>query len=190
MNEKKRLRKRIIKLRDQLTPQEIKEKSSLIAENLYRLPAYQKAKAVMFFISFGSEVDTIPMLEETIKRGKLALAPITLPENRELIPSQILDCKNDLAPGAYDIPEPRQETCSRYQPEVIDLLMVPGVAFDNQKMRIGYGGGYYDRFISSLKPQTSLVALAFELQILPEIPADSWDRRVDMIVTEKRIINS
>lgn len=187
--EKKELRKKIIGRRDRLTADQIKAKSELIARNLYSLPAYKKAAAVMFFITFGSEVDTRPMVEETIKRGKLALAPKAQPETRELIPSQVLDWEHDLKPGYYNIPEPGDESLRPHDPEVIDLLIVPGVAFDRRGNRLGYGGGYYDRFFSLLKPDTPLVALAFELQILPEIPVDEWDRRVDCVITEKRVID-
>ncbi len=186
---KKELRKRIISLREQLSPEEIKEKSSLIAANLYSLEAYRDAGAVMFFITFGTEVDTRPMVEETIKRGKLALAPKALPKTRELIPSQVLDWDRDLVPGVYNIPEPNEDTLRPYKPETVDLLIVPGVAFDLKGNRLGYGGGYYDRFFSLIKPQTPLVALVFDLQIVDEVPVDEWDRRVDIIVTEKRVID-
>lgn len=187
--EKKALRKKIISLRDQLLPEEITAKSSLIAAGLYNLQAYRDAGAVMFFITFGTEVDTRPMVEETIKRGKLALAPKALPETRELIPSRVLDWDSDLVPGAYNIPEPGEDTLRPVKPETIDLLIVPGVAFDLKGNRLGYGGGYYDRFFPLLKKQTPLVALVFDLQILPEIPVDEWDRRVDIIITEKRVID-
>ena len=187
--EKKALRKKIISLRDQLLPEEITAKSSLIAAGLYNLQAYRDAGAVMFFITFGTEVDTRPMVEETIKRGKLALAPKALPETRELIPSRVLDWDSDLVPGAYNIPEPGEDTLRPVKPETIDLLIVPGVAFDLKGNRLGYGGGYYDRFFPLLKKQTPLVAMVFDLQILPEIPVDEWDRRVDIIITEKRVID-
>jgi len=187
--EKKAFRKKIISLRDQLLPEEITAKSSLIAAALYNLQFYRDAGAVMFFITFGTEVDTRPMVEETIKRGKLALAPKALPETRELIPSRVLDWDSDLVPGAYNIPEPGEDTLRPVKPETIDLLIVPGVAFDLKGNRLGYGGGYYDRFFPLLNKQTPLVALVFDLQILPEIPVDEWDRRVDIIISEKRVID-
>ena len=171
-----------------MTAAEIAVKSARIAENLYALPAYSSAGAVMFFITFGSEVDTRPMIEETIRRGKLALAPKAVPENRDLIPAQIIDWERDLAPGAYNIPEPRSETLRPRDPKIIDLLIVPGVGFDPGGGRLGYGGGYYDRFFERLKPGVPLVAIAFEMQILPHIPLDQWDRKVDIIITEKRVI--
>ena len=185
---KKELRRKIIGLRDQLSPEQRTEKSSRIAENLYNLPAYRDAQVIMFFISFGSEVDTRLMVEETIRRGKTALAPKALPKTRELIPSEILDWDDDLAPGAYNIPEPRQDRLRPYAPESIDLLLVPGVAFDQKGNRLGYGGGYYDRFFSLLKPETPLVAMVFDLQIQPQVPVEEWDRRVDCVITEERVI--
>jgi 5-formyltetrahydrofolate cyclo-ligase len=188
--DKKALRKKIIALRDMLSPAEIKAKSALIAENLYSLPAYRQVEKIMFFIDFGSEVSTRSMIEETIKRGKIALAPKALPKTRELIPSQILDWDGDLAPGAYNIPEPKDNALRPFKPEDIDLLIVPGVAFDIKGNRLGYGGGYYDRFFPMLKPSVLLVALVFDLQIQPEIPVDQWDQPVDMVITEKRIITA
>ncbi len=142
----------------------------------------------MFFISFGSEVDTRIMVEETMRRGKVVLAPKALPKTRELIPSEIIDWDEDLAPGAYNIPEPREDRLKPYAPETIDLLLVPGVAFDQKGNRLGYGGGYYDRFFSLLKPDTPLVAMVFDLQIQPQVPVDEWDRRVDCVITDERVI--
>ena len=187
--EKRRLRKEIIRKRDQLSPEEVTGKSRLIGSKLCDLPAFREAGAIMFFLSFGSEVDTLPMVEETNRQGKIALAPKTDPGNCELTPSQVLDLDSDLVPGAYNIPEPREEALRPYPPEKVDLLVVPGVAFDLEKRRLGYGGGYYDRFFARLKEQAPLVALAFELQIVPEIPAEKWDQKVDLIITEDRIID-
>lgn len=187
--QKKELRKKVISERDQLTKKDLAEKSRHIAENLFSLPVYHEANTIMYFISFGTEVDTRPMVEETIRQGKSALAPKPRPQERIMIPSRILDWDHDLVPGAYNIPEPKEEALRPYQPEEIDLLIVPGVAFDFAGNRLGYGGGYYDRFFDLLKPGTPLVALVFELQVVPEVPVEEWDRRVDLIVTEKRIIN-
>lgn len=172
-----------------MSREEITEKSARIAACLYSLDLYTQSGAVMFFISFGSEVQTRPMVEETISRGKLALAPKALPESRELLVSRLLDWDRDLLPGAYNIPEPREESFRQCDPGVIDLLIVPGVAFDRKGNRLGYGGGYYDRFFERLRPGTPLVALAFNLQVIPVVPVEKWDRPVDLILTETGIIN-
>lgn len=187
--EKRVLRKSIIQLRDQLSPAEIRDKSYRIANNLYDLPEYRDSREVMFFVSFGSEVDTREMVETTIRADKLAVVPKAKPKTRELIPSEIRDWDRDLSPGAYDILEPTEKKLRPRKPETINLLIVPGVAFDLKGNRLGYGGGYYDRFFPLLNKQTPLVALVFDLQILPVLHVDEWDRRVDIIITEKRVIS-
>ncbi|MDW7738669.1 MAG: 5-formyltetrahydrofolate cyclo-ligase [Bacillota bacterium] len=188
MQQKRELRKQIIKMRDQLPPEAINEKSHRIAEKLYSLPIYRNAPIVMFFLTFGSEVNTQEMVEETIRREKVALAPKAIPAEKDMIPLRINDWDRDLKIGAYNIPEPKFNNYRIVVPEAITLLIVPGVAFDLKGNRLGYGGGYYDRFFYKLDSHVPLVALAFELQIVPEVPVDEWDRPVDTIITEDRII--
>jgi len=171
-----------------LSGEEIREYSRQIARRLYGLPEYRESRVIMFFLSFRSEVDTRSMVEESLARGKEVLVPKALPDSRELIASRLLDCREDLAPGAYGIPEPKESALRAVDPLQIDLLIVPGVAFSEDGRRLGYGGGYYDRFFGRLRPEVPLLALAFELQIVPEVPVQPWDRPVDLIVTEKRVI--
>lgn len=185
---KPEIRRQVCRARDSLTPAEISLQSALIAQKLRLLPAYRQARRIMFFLSFRSEVNTRSMVEESMARGQQVLVPRSVSATRELIPSRLLDWERDLAPGAFGIPEPRPEAFRPVQPDEVDLLVVPGVAFDLQGNRLGYGGGYYDRFIRLLRPKVSLVALAFELQLLPEVPVQGWDRPVNWIVTEARVI--
>lgn len=185
---KRELRKQIFQRRDRLSGEEIREYSRQIARRLYGLPEYRESRVIMFFLSFRSEVDTRSMVEESLARGKEVLVPKALPDSREMIASRLLDCREDLAPGAYGIPEPKESALRVVDPLQIDLLIVPGVAFSEDGRRLGYGGGYYDRFFGRLRPEVPLLALAFELQIVPEVPVQPWDRPVDLIVTEKRVI--
>ncbi len=187
---KNALRKEIYALRDSLTPEEIAVKSRAVAGQLEELPFYREAATIMFFLSFRSEVDTRGMVEENLAKGKRVLVPKSLPKERVLVPSQLLDLEKDLALGYYDIPEPRAEALRPVEPAEIDLLIVPGVAFDLQGNRRGYGGGYYDRFFERLRPEVPLVAIAFELQIVSRVPIEPWDRRMDWVVTEKRAIHT
>lgn len=185
---KRTLRKQIFARRDSLTRREIAAKSEAIAARLDEQPFYLGAGTIMFFLSFRSEVETRGMVEETLARGKQVLVPKSLPAERGLLPSELRDLEGDLAPGAYDILEPRPEALRPVDPGRIDLLIVPGVAFDLQGNRLGYGGGYYDRFFERLRPGVPLVALAFELQIVPRVPVEPWDRRMDWLITEERTI--
>ena len=106
-----------------------------------------------------------------------------------MILSEILDVNEDLAPGPWNIPEPKLEKLRPLEPEEIDFVVVPGVAFDQQGNRLGYGGGYYDRFFTQLRAEVPLVAITFEVQVLAEIPVAPWDRQVDLLITEKRVIH-
>ncbi|MGI6227111.1 MAG: 5-formyltetrahydrofolate cyclo-ligase [Peptococcales bacterium] len=187
---KKALRREIFALRDSLSRAEIAAGSRKIGAQLRRLPFYRKEDlTIMFFLSFRSEVETRGMVEDNLARGNRVLVPKSEPVGRRLIPSQLLDLEKDLAPGFYGIPEPGPGALRPVEPQEIDLLIVPGVAFDLRGNRLGYGGGYYDRFFERLRPEVPLVALAFELQLVPRVPVDPWDRPMDWIVTEKRAIH-
>lgn len=186
--DKKALRRAIYAVRDALSPEEIRLKSEAIARRLYDLEQYRESGTIMFFLSFRSEVDTRPAVEESLARGKKVLVPKAMLAARELVPSYLLDWGTDLAPGAYGIPEPRPEALRPAGPAAVDLLIVPGVAFDLKGNRLGYGGGYYDRFFARLRPGVPLAALCFELQLVQSIPVEPWDRRVDFIITEDRAI--
>lgn len=187
---KKALRKEIYALRDSLTSAEIAAKSGAVAGQLEKLPFYREAGTIMFFLSFRSEVATRGMVEKNLEQGKRVLAPKMSPRERVLLPSQLLDLEKDLVLGYFDVPEPRPEALRPVEPAEIDLLIVPGVAFDLRGNRLGYGGGYYDRFFERLRPEVPLVAIAFELQIVPRVPTEPWDRRMDWLVTEERAIHT
>ena len=187
---KKALRKQIFAVRDSLTAGEIQSKSRAVAEQLEKLQFYWGVRTIMFFLSFRSEIDTSQMIKDNLSRGNRVLVPKTLPADREMIPSELLSFKDDLAPGAYGILEPKPEALRPVDPRRIDLLIVPGVAFDLNGNRLGYGGGYYDRFFERLRPGVPLVALAFELQLVEQVPVEPWDRRMDWLVTEKRVIRT
>jgi len=129
------------------------------------------------------------MVPLTLAHGKRVVAPKTVHRERRMIISEVFDVENDLAPGLWNIPEPRPECLRPVDVSEIDLVIVPGVAFDERGNRLGYGGGYYDRFFTELRDGVPLVAVAFEVQVLPEVPVAPWDRRVDLIITESRIID-
>lgn len=184
------LRKHIYALRDSLTPEEISVKSRAVAGQLEKLPFYREAGAIMFFLNFRSEVETGEMVKSSLARGIRVIIPKMVPKKRELIPSELLDYEKDLTRGYFGVPEPQPEALRPVDPRQIDLLIVPGVAFDLQGNRLGYGGGYYDRFFERLRPGVPLVALTFELQLAEQVPVEAWDRRMDWLVTERRAIHT
>ncbi len=188
MQDKAELRKEVLWRRDSMSPESINQKSREIAGRLFSLPEYRAASVVMYFLNFGKEVQTIPMVTASLGHGKKVIAPKTVPKERRLILSQILDVEGDLAPGLWGIPEPKPDRLRPVPATQADLVVVPGVAFDESGNRLGYGGGYYDRFFAELREGVPLVALAFEVQVLPSVPVAAWDRRVDLVITEERII--
>lgn len=181
---KAELRRRVLARRDALTPAEIADKSRVIINRLYALPAYRQAGRVMFFVSFGSEVATGSAIRQSLHQGKQVMVPKTMETGGEMVPSLLVDYPGDLAPGRWGILEPTPRAFRPVSPTEIDLVVVPGVAFDSRGNRLGYGGGYYDRFFTLLNPGTTLVALAFSIQVVEKVPVSPWDRKVDYLVTE------
>ncbi len=160
-----------------------------ICADFMALPAYQKAKTVMWYVDAGSEVRTRHTLPEALKHGKRVVVPYCITETNELELFH-LESIDELVEGAYRILEPRAElravASKILQPEDLDLVMVPGTAFDAHGGRMGQGKGYYDRLLARARPDAPLVALAFECQMFPEIPVDAHDVYMDAVQTEAK----
>ncbi|MCX5903284.1 MAG: 5-formyltetrahydrofolate cyclo-ligase [Proteobacteria bacterium] len=181
------IRQVILQLRDALDTQERASNSRLIKESLFKLPQFIAARSVMFYVSFRSEVETHAMIREALASGKTIFVPVTDMKNKRLALSRLEDFDRDLAPGIWGIPEPPQEKIRPVAYHDIDLVIAPGAAFFANGNRIGYGGGFFDRLLRESKK--SAVALAFEMQILNNIPHDpERDVPVDYIITERRVI--
>ena len=166
------------------------EKSLLIGQRLFKLKEFLQGSTVMAYADFRNEVATGPIITKAMEMGKRVALPLTVPNRREIIPSLILNYPGDLRPGNWGIPEPGPGLLRPLSPEEIDVVLVPGVAFDPAGNRLGYGGGYYDRFLPRLGRRAVFVALAFELQILEHIKPGRYDRAVHYIITEERLIVS
>jgi 5-formyltetrahydrofolate cyclo-ligase len=176
------LRKKITDARNGLSQNERWIKSQEIGKRLFHLPAFVRASTIMFFASFRSEVDTIQMIRKALAEGKHIVMPKV--KGKTLFLYEIKDFDKDTTPGTWGIPEPHERRPVRL--DVVDLMIVPGLAFDEQGNRLGYGAGYYDRVISRYEGPT--IALAFEAQIVPLVPVTDHDCPIKQIVTEKRII--
>lgn len=136
-------------------------------------------------LAFRSEWETRPLLEAALALGKVVGAPRVNPGKRMLETYAITDLERDLGPGFLGIDEPLPH-CGPLALDAIDWVLVPGVAFDTQGHRIGYGGGYYDRLLPLLRSDARRVAGAFELQVVEQVPAAMHDLQVDAVVTERR----
>jgi len=187
---KEEIRRKILKKRLYLSKEDIKNKSQQVFLNLTDTVEYKNSRDIMFYVATRSEVQTEEMIKTSMKMGKNVFVPIILPECINLAPSKIFDFDIELEKGKKGILEPKKEYHRLFPPENIDLIIVPGVAFDLSGNRIGRGFGYYDNFLRKVHPSTKIIALAFEMQIVKKIPNDKNDIPVHKIITEKRIITS
>jgi 5-formyltetrahydrofolate cyclo-ligase len=185
--EKKKIRKEIMTVRNALTQEDRETMSASICARFVRLHAVEKSTAIMIFLSFGREVDTDPIIEWAWRQGKRVLAPLCKPETREMTVYAIKTFA-DVAPGYFGIREPKRDILQPAAKGEVDIVVVPAVAFDRRGYRVGYGGGYYDRFLADM--DVPAIGLAFSCQIIPEAPIDRYDQPVQGIVTEKEYIDT
>jgi len=173
-----------------MSTEEVLDKSRRIRENLFSLPEFRCARTIAFYVSKdeAKEVRTQEMILEALKTGKRVVVPFVTGDSMEF--SEISGL-SDLSPGTFGIQEPRPEIRRPVPLKEIDLVIVPGVAFDMSGGRIGYGRGFYDRFLRrflSERPDARLIGLAFEAQIVEKVERKSSDVPVHILVTEERVV--
>jgi 5-formyltetrahydrofolate cyclo-ligase len=165
--------------------------SRRIIERLVSLPVYQSASAVLFYVDVRSEVRTRWFFPEVLKAGKGLIVPYCVGAELELFRLSDL---SELVPGRFGILEPdpilRSFPDRRVLAGELDLLIVPGVAFDRGGGRMGHGFGFYDRLLKSVRPDTPKFGLAFECQIVTEVPMEPHDVALDGVVTESAVYAS
>lgn len=164
------------------------ELSKYIVNQFVALPEYAAAKTVMYYVDARSEVRTRHYLPAALGHDKRIVVPYCVEGELELFWLQNMD---ELALGMYKILEPKAELRQLADKKIavaaLDLIMVPGVAFDRRGARMGHGFGYYDKLLEHARPDTPLVALAFECQLFDEVPTQEHDIFMDKIITEKAI---
>ncbi len=183
---KDKIRKEVLDARFRLTGEERRARSAGIEARLFSLPEFRAASTIMFFASFQSEVDTHHMIRRALAEGKRVVLPKV--KGKELALFEISNFDKDVSPGAWGIPEPDGPGARRTALAEIGIIVVPGAAFDERGNRIGYGAGFYDKLLASFSGMT--VAIAFDLQVVPNVPADPHDVPVKKIVTERRTIET
>lgn len=185
---KQKIRQAFLKKRDMLPADLKKEKDELIKKHIIEQPEFIKAKTVLFYASFRSEVDTKEIINISLKTGKTVILPQVDNKEKTLKLYEIKDI-NELSPGYMQIMEPRVPEERLKSLADIDLILIPGAAFDLQGNRLGYGAGFYDKLLSTLKKKILIIAPAYEEQVAEKIVAEPHDVKVDRIITDKRIIN-
>ncbi len=184
---KAELRRLVLERREALGPARRAELSARIFATVLALNAFRAARTVLAYHSFGSEPVTASFLREVLGRGQTLALPRVNRQARALDLHQVSEPDRDLVPGVWGIHEPDPARCPPLAVEALDFVLVPGVAFDANGGRIGYGAGYYDRLLRCCPAGAALVAAAFEAQLVDAVPLEAHDRRVDQVVTEQRI---
>lgn len=183
MTEKTRLRRESLARRE--AEPDRAGKSVRIIDRVRALPEYAAARILSAFVGVGSEVTTLPLLEAALAAGKQVAVPWVDGDDLHLFALSGLD---DLAPAPFGLLEPRldrRHSAARVvKPSDVDLFVVPGLAFDRAGGRLGHGRGYYDRLLSRAAGRASFSAVAFECQLIPEVPMSANDVRVHRVVTE------
>jgi 5-formyltetrahydrofolate cyclo-ligase len=177
---KRALRREVGARRDALPPEERERLGQAVARNLLALPEVRRASTVMAFSSFGSEVDTGPIIEQLARDGRRVVLPRV--EDRTIVPVAYRS-GDPVKSSSFGALEPAGGDPVR--PEEIDVVIVPGLAFDHRGHRVGYGGGFYDRFLGGLRPDALTVGICFSIQVVDEVPHGRGDRPVDLVVTDE-----
>lgn len=181
------LRLRMAALRDAISPRERLTRSAAIARRLHRWERFERAQVILVFMSFGSEVMTEPIIGLALVEGKVIGAPRTLLRQKRLEFRQVGALGMRFARGPFGIREPSAQA-PLIEVAQADLILVPGLAFDRDGYRLGYGGGFYDRVLAEPGLRAATVGLAFEEQIVRRVPHGEGDQAVGWIVTDQRII--
>jgi len=181
MKEKDSLRKHYIKLLKEQKKEQGADKSRLIAEQFWKLPAIQKARSILFYASTSYEVDTKAMISKALLSGKQVALPVVELNRRNLIPTLILSME-ELHKSTYGIMEPHRNPAKELGLKDLDAVVVPGLAFDQRNYRLGHGAGYYDRFLSALPKSIVTIGLAFDFQLTESLPTEPHDVRLAQII--------
>ena len=187
--ERSDLRRRILAAREDLDPSRRAEMSRRVRENVLQIEQVKQASEVMLYVNFRSEVETFPLFAALQQQGILTSAPLTLVRDHRLLAYRITDPALDLRPGYCGIPEPDPTQAVPVDPAAIDVVLLPGSVFDRQGGRLGYGGGYYDRFLAREAPRALRIGLAFSMQVVDRVPVLEHDMKLHYLVTEKETVN-
>ncbi len=185
INEKKALRKGMIEKRKSLTSEQVESKSLAILENLKTLNLIDKSEHIMIYMDFRNEVKTSEFISFLRKENKKIYIPRVNTETNEL-DIYLISSDDDLILSNYGILEPNPANEAQ-DPKLIDLILSPGVAFTKDCYRLGYGGGFYDKFLVRTRDDVITAALSFSMQIVDSIPLEEHDQQLNYIVTEEAI---
>lgn len=185
---KQSIRKEVKAKRLKLSPERIDEASMQIAKSVSALEAFSEASILFLYAAFPFEVQTRGLHELALRNNKKVAYPKICPATREMHFYEVSNI-NELIGTPYGnkvIDEPSPKIHKQVVPTAKDFVVVPGVAFDTKKSRLGYGGGFYDRYLKKYSPYT--IGIGFHMQLIAYVPIDDWDQPLNCVITEKEII--
>lgn len=183
MTTKPEVRKYMLAARNALSFADQRAWSHQAVNHLLHLPQIADAKTFFVFVSVGSEIETRILIDTLLVCGKQVAVPFCDPRTKHMGAYQI-DSLHALQKGFYGIPAPDPVHSTELTPDVLDVILVPGIAFSRTGHRIGYGGGYYDRFLGHPASNALNVGLAFGMQIVDTVPIEDYDKPVDLLCCE------
>lgn len=183
------MRQKVLAMRDCLSTIEREEKSMFISSRVMELPQVTVARIVLVYMHFRSEVQTFEIIRRLFNANQIVTIPYTNSTKSQLVAVKVTNLDQQVAPGYCGIPEPIPELIesASCDPATIDLVIIPGSVFDKSGGRLGYGGGFYDRFLTNGAPDAVRVGIAFELQLVERVPVEAHDQLMDFVVTEENI---
>lgn len=184
--DKASLRRSMRQLRARIDPDEAALLSTRLVERLASLDDLAGARTVCAYLAGEGEPDLDPLVESLISQGRTVCVPIVDWRSGQM-EAGVLDSLGSARARRHGIRE-APEHARRVSPHDLDLVVVPGLAFDAAGNRLGRGGGFYDRFLSRLRPQTPVVGVCFDCQVVHSVPTDRHDRPVDRVVTDRRVL--
>ena len=186
---KQSIRKTIRARRDALPAKMHDAHSAAIVECLLVLPQYLEARAVLAYMNFGAEFASELFVARVLADGKRLALPKVNHHTNQLDLYWVEDMETQLAAGLWGMREPVVERCERLETlNEVEFALLPGVAFTRDGARLGYGGGFYDKLLARMESRPALIAAAFELQLVEQLPQETTDIKVEIIVTERETI--
>jgi len=171
-----------------LTKNDLETNTRIIESRLFEFANFLESKIVLLYLNAENEVPTGRIVKRAYEYSKIVVLPAFDTVKSAMKLMKVDNPDKDLITGARGIPEPDPAKCKPVPLDCIDIAIVPGIAMDEKGGRIGSGDGYYDRIIPDLPMTTRKVGLVFEGQLVPQVPMESHDKHVDIIITEKRVI--
>lgn len=185
---KKKLRKEIQEKRDSIPITDRKKRSKIIAEKFHNTNYYADSNNILTYYPFGSEIDTAIVISQALKNNKSIILPKVYGQELKLY--YVDKLPEQLERGQYGIMEPIPHFCKPAEIKDIDLVVIPGLGFDKNLNRLGYGKGFFDRLLALIPKEVKKIALCFDVQVVENIPISEHDIKIDLLITESKIYHS